>query len=75
MTTYSTYNAQYDTHVILTDELPVSVSGCCYHDEDGANYILLNAKHSREKLRKTVLHELKHIIRGDMYNADYHEYD
>ena len=75
MTAHASYYPTYDTHVILTDELPVSVAGCCYHDEDGANYILLNAKHSREKLRKTVLHEMKHIIRGDMYNADYHEYE
>lgn len=72
-----TFNAYCEAHsirVILSDSLPVSVAGCCYHDEDGNNFILLNAKHTKEKLRKTAIHELKHIIRGDMYNMSYKEY-
>ena len=73
--TYTSYNECQDVHYVYTDELPVSVSGCCYHDEDGNSFIMLNAKHTKEKLRKTVMHELTHIIRGDMYDPAYREYD
>lgn len=58
---------------VLVD-LPTSVRGFCYHDDDGEEYIVLNSRLTREANLKTYEHEQKHILRGDMYNPDYHEY-
>ena len=55
-------------------DLPTSVRGYCYHDDDGEEYIILNARLTREANQKSFRHELEHIERGDMYDMDYHEY-
>lgn len=55
-------------------DLPTSVRGFCYHDEDGEVYIVLNARLTHEQNRKTYLHEQAHIVNGDMYNINYSEY-
>ena len=62
-----------ERHVKLMD-LPTSVRGYCYHDDDGEEYIILNARLTREANQKSFRHELEHIERGDMYDMDYHEY-
>lgn len=62
-----------ERHVKLMD-LPTSVRGYCYHDDDGEEYIILNARLTREANQKSFRHELEHIKRGDMYDMDYHEY-
>ena len=62
-----------DRPVVLVD-LPTSVRGFCYHDDDGEEYIVLNARLTREANQKSFRHELEHIKRGDMYDMDYHEY-
>ena len=58
---------------VLVD-LPTSVRGFCYHDEEGEEYIILNARLTREANRKTYDHERRHILRGDMFNYQYCEY-
>ena len=58
----------------ILDNLPTTVRGFCYHDNDGEAYIVLNARHTREQNRKTYDHEKGHIDRGEMYDEDYHEY-
>ena len=54
--------------------LPTSVRGFCYHDDDGEAYVVLNARLTRETNRQTWCHEQDHIKRGDMYNVNYREY-
>ena len=63
-----------ERHVKLMD-LPTSVRGYCYHDDDGEEYIILNARLTREANMKTYKHERRHILRGELYNPDYHEYE
>lgn len=58
----------------ILDNLPTSVKGFCYHDNDGEAFIVVNARHTREQNRRTYDHEKRHIDRGDMFNEDYHEY-
>lgn len=58
----------------ILDDLPTSVRGFCFHDNDGEAFIVLNARHTREANRKTYDHEKNHIDRGEMFNEDYHEY-
>ena len=62
-----------DNRVILQD-LPTSVRGFCFHDDAGDEYVVLNARLTREQNQLTYDHERRHIRRGDMYNEDYHEY-
>lgn len=56
-----------DCYVRLID-LPVSVNALVAFDEDGFASIYLNARLSREKQRKSLRHELRHIHRDDAYN-------
>ena len=58
---------------ILVD-LPTSVRGFCYHDDDGEEYMILNSRLTREQNKRTYRHEMDHIVRGDMYEASYNEY-
>ena len=62
-----------DRPALLVD-LPTSVRGFCYHDDDGEPMIILNARLSREQNRKTYDHECDHIKNGDMYEPTYTEY-
>ena len=58
---------------ILMD-LPTSVRGFCYHDDDGEPYVILNARLSHEQNLQTYDHEKRHIRKGDMNEPNYHEY-
>lgn len=60
--------------IVRLMDLPTSVRGFCYHDDDGNEYIILNSRLSREQNRKSYLHEQNHLKNGDMYNPDYIEY-
>ena len=55
-------------------DLPTTVRGFCYHDDNGEEYVVVNARLTREQNRRTYDHEKRHIDRGDMLNEDYHEY-
>jgi hypothetical protein len=55
-------------------DLPTSVRGFCYHDDDGEEYIVLNSRLTHEQNQLTWIHEQKHIDSGEMYDAAYHEY-
>ena len=55
--------------------LPTSVRGFCYHDDEGESYVVLNARLTREANRKTYKHERRHILRGDLDNINYFEYE
>lgn len=60
--------------IIRLMNLPTSVRGFVYHDDDGELYIVLNSRLSHEQNLSTYVHELKHIRRGDLDNPNYHEY-
>lgn len=60
--------------VRVSTELPATVRGCCYHDNDGVAFVLLNADLSPQAQRETLRHELDHIRREEMYNPLYREY-
>jgi len=55
--------------------LPPSVRGFVFLEEDGVPRIVLNANLTREQNRATYEHELRHIERGEMDDPDYNEYD
>lgn len=62
-----------EEHTILLN-LPTSVRGMVYHDDNGDPVIVLNARLTREANRQTYKHEHDHIKRGEMYDENYHEY-
>ena len=64
---------EQEIRTILLD-LPVSVHGFCFHDDNGEAFVVLNARLTREQNRKTWEHERKHIADGDMYESTYIEY-
>ena len=62
-----------EVRTILQD-LPLSVHGFVFHDDDGQPVVVLNSRLSVERRRKAYKHEVDHIKNGDMYNENYNEY-
>jgi len=62
-----------DNHVILQD-LPTSIRGFVFEDDDGEPVIVVNSRLTREQNRRTYEHEKDHIERGEMYDKTYNEY-
>lgn len=62
-----------DERVIMQD-LPTSVHGFVFLDENGDPAIVLNSRLSREQNRKTLKHERRHIRRHELREPTYHEY-
>ena len=62
-----------DDRVIL-ENLPTSVRGLVFMDDNGDPVIIVNARLTREANQHTFLHEKEHIKHGDMDNPDFHEY-
>lgn len=58
----------------ILDNMPTTVRGFCFHDDDGEEFVVVNARLTREQNRRTYDHEKKHIDRGDMYKPTYNEY-
>lgn len=58
----------------ILDNLPTTVRGFCFHDNDGEAFVVVNARLTREQNRRTYDHEKRHIDRGDMYEPTYNEY-
>lgn len=65
---------QHDEIRTILKDMPVSIKGFCYHDDDGSPVIVLNSRLSVERRLKTYRHEVAHIINGEMYDEDYDEY-
>jgi hypothetical protein len=63
-----------DEEKVILQDLPTSVRGFCYHDDDGEEFVILNSRLTREQNMTTYDHERKHLIRGDMYESNYNEY-
>ena len=64
----------FDEYTVRLMDLPLSVRGFVYHDDDGRPVIILNARLTREQNASSYLQELKHIERGDLDNLNYFEY-
>jgi hypothetical protein len=65
----------YDEHRTRLANLPVGVRGLCFHDDEGNEFIFLNARLTREANRASYGHEIRHIENGDGYNPNYREYN
>ena len=63
-----------DERPAILDNLPTTVRGFCFHDNDGEAFIVLNARLTWEQNRRTYDHEKRHIERGEMYEPTYNEY-
>jgi len=55
-------------------DLPTSVRGFVYQDENGDPVIVVNSRLTHEQNKRTWDHEQLHIARGDMYETTYNEY-
>lgn len=62
-----------DNRVILED-LPTSVRGFVFRDDDGDPVIVLNSRLTYEQNRRTYKHEQDHILRDDLSDQTYNEY-
>ena len=64
-----------DTPPIVTlMDLPVTVHGFVYHDDNLDTFIVLNSRDTHEKRKETYAHEVSHMKKGQMYDPDYREY-
>lgn len=55
-------------------ELPTSIHGFSFHDDEGRFIVVLNSRLGILKNRETAAHELRHIMRGDHENKSFIEY-
>lgn len=60
--------------MVRVQDLPASVRGIVYHDDDLTPFIIINAKMDRAHQLSALRHELDHIEHGQMYDPDYREY-
>ena len=63
-----------DEPITRLENLPTSVKGFCYHDDDGEVFVVLNARLTHEANLASYDHELAHIEHDDLDNKDYNEY-
>lgn len=59
---------------VILENMPTSIKGYVFKDDDGAPVIVLNSRLSREQNRRTYEHERQHIERGEMDEPTYNEY-
>lgn len=64
-----------DEEKAILQDLPTTVRGYCYHDDDGEEFVVLNSRLTWEMNRKTWIHERRHIRRGDLCNMTFREYE
>ena len=63
-----------DENTVIMKDLPTSVRGLVFLDDDGEPVIVVNSRLTREQNRKTWNHERDHIRRGEMFEPTYNEY-
>lgn len=51
-------------------DLPCTVKALVQYDAEGFPNIYVNARLSREEQEKAILHEIRHISRGDAYSTE-----
>ncbi len=65
---------EYGEYTVIYENMPVSIRGFCFHDDDGRISVVLNARLTRELNRESIAHEIDHILRDDLGNPDFIEY-
>ena len=55
-------------------DLPTTVRGYCFHDDDGEEFIVLNSRLTWEQNQITYDHERGHINRNELHDKNYIEY-
>lgn len=60
---------------VIMQDLPTTIRAFCYHDDEDNEFVVLNARLGYEMNRRSYMHELQHILHGEMYDASYKEYD
>lgn len=60
--------------VVLRD-LPTTARGFVTIGSDNEPLIIINSRMTVEQQHKTYLHEMSHIITGQLYDEDYVEYE
>jgi Zn-dependent peptidase ImmA (M78 family) len=63
-----------DGILVIYQDLPSRVRGFTCLGSDYEPCIVINASMTREQQRKTFLHEMDHIKKGELYDPDYTEY-
>lgn len=59
---------------VILQDLPTSVHGFVFLDDDGEPVIVMNSRLSHEQNRRTYDHEKKHIDRDELHDMTYNEY-
>jgi len=65
---------EYSETTTRLENLPTTVKGLAYHDDDGRCFIVLNARMTHELNQQSYGHELGHIERGELDDPTYLEY-
>lgn len=60
---------------VVVQDMPPTIKGFCTLGSDYEPLIVLNSRLPREQQQETYLHELSHILRGEMYDEEYKEYE
>ena len=63
-----------DDNTVILQDLPTSVRGFVFQDNDGEPVIVVNSRLTREQNRRTYDHERAHIERNELNEPTYHEY-
>lgn len=64
----------FDDVTVVLKDLPPHVHGFVCLGSDYNPCIVINSRLSVEQQRKTFLHEMEHIVSGQIYDDDYTEY-
>ena len=62
-----------EENMAILQDLPTSVRGFVFLDDDGEPVIVVNSRLTREANRRTFRHEKKHIKRNQLTDKDYRE--
>lgn len=61
MEDFENYCRSRGIYVYFSETLSSKIKGLCFYG-DGSYYVYLNPKHSNSQLKKTVIHELTHVL-------------
>lgn len=59
---------------VILQDLPTTIRGFVFLDEDGEPMIVVNSRLTREANQKTYDHEMKHIHMNELTDPTYIEY-
>lgn len=56
---------------VILQDMPCTVRACVLYDDTGVPLILVNARLTRQQQLAGLIHEVRHIRRGDMDNIKF----